>query len=245
MGFEQCRGELRHLGLHLRASVVQRRPADRLRAAAEGADPLLDHRRIAVVNRHMVQGHTELVGQHLREGGLVALSVRRRAGRSADPAVPLDGDLRVRKVCEGRRYQDDMLKLTWYGRSILDVLEVTVTDAPWLLRVGQDPPQRGAGIARGLQLLVDVGVGYLRLGQSLSTLSGGEAQRLKGSWGCGGGTISRRGSAGGCGCTRRAASGTMCGPSPGRGHRRSVSGRRRDRGREGVVTPRASTGRAA
>ena len=34
MGFEQCRGELRHLGLHLRASVVQRRPADRLRAAA-------------------------------------------------------------------------------------------------------------------------------------------------------------------------------------------------------------------
>ena len=83
------------------------------------------------------------------------------------------------KVCEGRRYRDDVLKLTWHGRSIHDVLEMTVTDALDFFASVETPRKRGAGIGRGLQLLVDVGVGYLRLGQSLSTLSGGEAQRLK------------------------------------------------------------------
>ena len=83
------------------------------------------------------------------------------------------------KVCEGRRYRDDVLKLTWHGRSIHDVLEMTVDDALRFFASVEDPRKRSAGIARGLQLLVDVGVGYLRLGQSLSTLSGGEAQRLK------------------------------------------------------------------
>ena len=82
------------------------------------------------------------------------------------------------KVCEGRRYRDDVLKLTWRGRSIHDVLEMTVTDALAFFAsaaAGRGSPPSG----RGLQLLADVGVGYLRLGQSLSTLSGGEAQRLK------------------------------------------------------------------
>ena len=83
------------------------------------------------------------------------------------------------KVCEGRRYRDDVLKLTYHGRSIHDVLEMTVTDAIRFFASVEDPRERSAGIGRGLQLLVDVGVGYLRLGQSLSTLSGGEAQRLK------------------------------------------------------------------
>ena len=83
------------------------------------------------------------------------------------------------KVCEGRRYRDDILKLTYHGRSIYDVLEMTVADALRFFKSIEDSRTRSAGIARGLQPLVDVGVGYLRLGQSLSTLSGGEAQRLK------------------------------------------------------------------
>ena len=83
------------------------------------------------------------------------------------------------KVCEGRRYRDDVLKLTWHGRSIHDVLEMTVADALRFFASVDDRRERSAGIGRGLQFLVDVGVGYLRLGQSLSTLSGGEAQRLK------------------------------------------------------------------
>ena len=80
---------------------------------------------------------------------------------------------------EGRRYRDDVLKLTYHGRSIHDVLEMTVADALGFFASVEEPRKRSAGIGRGLQLLVDVGVGYLRLGQSLSTLSGGEAQRLK------------------------------------------------------------------
>ena len=72
-----------------------------------------------------------------------------------------------------------MLKLTYHGRSIDDVLEMTVADALSFFASVEDPRERSAGIGRCLQLLIDVGVGYLRLGQSLSTLSGGEAQRLK------------------------------------------------------------------
>ena len=69
--------------------------------------------------------------------------------------------------------------MTYHGRSIHDVLEMTVADALGFFASVENPRKRSAGIGRRLQLLVDVGVGYLRLGQSLSTLSGGEAQRLK------------------------------------------------------------------
>ena len=82
-------------------------------------------------------------------------------------------------ICEGRRYRDDVLKMTYHGRSIHDVLEMTVADALRFFASVEDLRKRSADIGRGLQLLIDVGVGYLRLGQSLSTLSGGEAQRLK------------------------------------------------------------------
>ena len=83
------------------------------------------------------------------------------------------------KVCGGRRYREDVLELTWRGRSIHDVLEMTVTDALAFFASDDDERKRTRSIASGLQLLIDIGVGYLRLGQSLSSLSGGEAQRLK------------------------------------------------------------------
>ena len=69
--------------------------------------------------------------------------------------------------------------MTYHFRSIHDVLEMTVTDAMSFFRSVNDGKRRIATIMHGLQLLLDVGVGYLRLGQSLSTLSGGEAQRIK------------------------------------------------------------------
>ena len=84
------------------------------------------------------------------------------------------------KVCEGKRYREEVLALHYRGRSIHDVLEMTVTDAlAFFAAVGNDGRKAAGGIVRGLQLLADVGVGYLRLGQPVSTLSGGEAQRLK------------------------------------------------------------------
>jgi excinuclease ABC subunit A len=74
--------------------------------------------------------------------------------------------------CEGRRYRPDVLSVKLRGRSIADVLGMTVDDAADFF-VGQ------AVLARRLRVLQDVGLGYLRLGQPATTLSGGEAQRLK------------------------------------------------------------------
>jgi excinuclease ABC subunit A len=76
------------------------------------------------------------------------------------------------ELCQGSRYNESTLQVTWKGHSIADVLQMTVEEAR-----GQFLHQRG--IARRLQALDDVGLGYLRLGQPAPTLSGGEAQRLK------------------------------------------------------------------
>ncbi|MHB1715281.1 MAG: excinuclease ABC subunit UvrA, partial [Acidithiobacillus ferrooxidans] len=75
-------------------------------------------------------------------------------------------------VCGGKRYKRETLDVHYKGKSIHDVLEMTVEDA----RAFFDPVP---AIARKLQTLLDVGLGYLRLGQSATTLSGGEAQRVK------------------------------------------------------------------
>jgi excinuclease ABC subunit A len=75
-------------------------------------------------------------------------------------------------VCHGRRYNRETLEVMYRGRSIADVLEMTVEEARDFL--GAIPPLR-----RKLDTLCDVGLGYLHVGQSATTLSGGEAQRVK------------------------------------------------------------------
>ncbi|MEC9072740.1 MAG: excinuclease ABC subunit A, partial [Myxococcota bacterium] len=76
------------------------------------------------------------------------------------------------EVCKGKRYSTQTLHVTWDGLSIAQVLELSVREA---LEVFDRVPK----IKRGLALLADVGLGYLKLGQSSTTLSGGEAQRIK------------------------------------------------------------------
>ncbi|MEE8134789.1 MAG: ATP-binding cassette domain-containing protein, partial [Gemmatimonadales bacterium] len=75
-------------------------------------------------------------------------------------------------VCKGRRYNRETLEVRYRGKSIADVLDMTVSDA---LEFFDKQPR----IRKKLELLNDVGLGYLHLGQSATTLSGGEAQRVK------------------------------------------------------------------
>src|SRR6476661_6136844 len=75
-------------------------------------------------------------------------------------------------VCRGRRYNRETLQVKFKGYSIADLLDATVEDA---LPLMENLPQ----IRSKLQTLFDVGLGYLHLGQSSTTLSGGEAQRIK------------------------------------------------------------------
>lgn len=82
-----------------------------------------------------------------------------------DVYVPCD-------VCHGKRYNRETLEILYKGHSIHDVLEMTIEDA---LKLFEPVP----AIARKLETLVDVGLSYIKLGQSATTLSGGEAQRVK------------------------------------------------------------------
>jgi excinuclease ABC subunit A len=82
-----------------------------------------------------------------------------------DVYVPCD-------ACRGQRYNRETLEIVYKGKHIAEVLELTVEDA--LEFFGAVP-----AIARKLQTLLDVGLGYIKLGQSATTLSGGEAQRVK------------------------------------------------------------------
>ncbi|MCA9320224.1 MAG: excinuclease ABC subunit UvrA [Planctomycetes bacterium] len=78
----------------------------------------------------------------------------------------------VCEVCNGRRYNSETLTVEYKGKSIADVLEMEVTEA--LAFFGNH-----RRVVRSLQTLVDVGLGYLEMGQPANTLSGGEAQRIK------------------------------------------------------------------
>ena len=83
----------------------------------------------------------------------------------ADVFVPCE-------VCKGRRYNEDTLDIRYKGKNIYEVLEMTVDEA---LSFFENVPK----IAKKLQTLSDVGLGYIKLGQPATTLSGGEAQRVK------------------------------------------------------------------
>lgn len=83
----------------------------------------------------------------------------------ADVYVPCE-------VCHGKRYNEDTLDIRYKGKNIYDVLEMTVEEA---LEFFKNIPK----IKNKLQTLYDVGLGYLKLGQPATTLSGGEAQRIK------------------------------------------------------------------
>jgi len=78
--------------------------------------------------------------------------------------------------CEGRRFQPSVLAYRLAGRNIADVFDLSVDDALVFFSAGEAHTPAAAAI---LQRLVDVGLGYVRLGQPLTTLSGGERQRLK------------------------------------------------------------------
>jgi excinuclease ABC subunit A len=75
-------------------------------------------------------------------------------------------------VCEGKKYDSEILKIKYKGLSISDVLDLTATEANVFFK--NIPP-----LSKKLKTLLEVGLGYLRLGQSTSTLSGGESQRIK------------------------------------------------------------------
>ena len=76
------------------------------------------------------------------------------------------------EVCKGKRYNRETLEVKYRGKSIYDVLEMTVEEALAFFENHQK-------IRRKLQTLYDVGLGYIKLGQAATTLSGGEAQRVK------------------------------------------------------------------
>ena len=111
-----------------------------------------------------------------------ALLLQRARAAAARPAAG-DGTIKIEmhflpdvyvpcEVCHGARYNRDTLEVTFRGKTIADVLDLSCEEA--LGFFANQPP-----IARHMQTLVDVGLGYIRLGQPAPTLSGGEAQRVK------------------------------------------------------------------
>lgn len=76
------------------------------------------------------------------------------------------------EVCHGKRYNDETLQITWHGKNIAEVLNMTVEEASEFFAAVPS-------LQNKMATLVDVGLGYIKLGQSATTLSGGEAQRIK------------------------------------------------------------------
>lgn len=84
------------------------------------------------------------------------------------------------EVCGGKKFKEEVLEVQYKGKSIYDVLEMSVDDAIEFFSLpGEKGKDDAAGVAKKIQPLTDVGLGYVKLGQSSNTLSGGEAQRVK------------------------------------------------------------------
>ncbi|MBQ7194217.1 MAG: excinuclease ABC subunit UvrA [Bacteroidales bacterium] len=94
--------------------------------------------------------------------------------------IPMQFMADVTMVCEecgGKRFKSEVLEVRYRGRNVDDILSMSVDEAVDFF--GQAPEAAAASIVRKLRTLQDVGLGYIRLGQSSSTLSGGESQRVK------------------------------------------------------------------
>lgn len=83
------------------------------------------------------------------------------------------------EVCGGKRFKEEVLEVKYKDRNIHDVLEMSVDEAIEFFMAADGKGSDGTDVAKKLQPLSDVGLGYVKLGQSSDTLSGGEAQRVK------------------------------------------------------------------
>lgn len=90
----------------------------------------------------------------------------------ADITIPCD-------ECHGKRFNEEVLEVTFHDKNISDILELSIDEAIEFFTHYQDESLFIPKIVEGLQVLSDVGLGYIKLGQSSSTLSGGESQRVK------------------------------------------------------------------
>lgn len=81
--------------------------------------------------------------------------------------------------CKGKRYKDEVLDVKFHEKSIFDILDLTIEQAIDFFAINSEKSTNSARIANKLKPLADVGLGYLKLGQSSDTFSGGEAQRIK------------------------------------------------------------------
>lgn len=83
------------------------------------------------------------------------------------------------ETCSGTRFREEIHDIRYEGKAIHQILDMTVDEAIEFFRTSKEKPAIGKRIAERLMPLRDVGLGYIKLGQSSSTLSGGEAQRIK------------------------------------------------------------------
>ncbi len=83
------------------------------------------------------------------------------------------------ETCNGSRFKEEILDIKYQGKAIHQILDMTVDEAIDFFALSTEKPATGKRIAEKLKPLQDVGLGYVKLGQSSSTLSGGEAQRIK------------------------------------------------------------------